>query len=763
MGAVVFDLHRLGWSAFQDLCQVIMREVLGQTFQVFSNGHDGGRDGYFQGAASPVTLTGLDGLVGQVVAQVKHTSVQNKHLVLSDLSPELSKVKDLVFDGLCDSYIVMTNAGLEGSAEAVIRKSFEEQGVSKVFVLGSEWINQTIRDSPRLRALVPRVYGLGDLSSILDARVLEQTRTILEGMREDLAVFVPTSAYRKAERALHEHGFVLILGEAGAGKSVIASTLAAGATDKWSINAVICDSPKDFLENWNPNEPTLYWIDDAFGVMQYNKSTADDWNRAFQRIPTIRKGGSRIVLTSRDYIWNAARSNIKAASFNFLQEDQVVIDIQALTRGEKESIVYAHLKNGSQPEGFLSTIKTHLREIVRDAPLLPEAARRLAHPTFTAGIDPANPSQVAHFLHHPEQYLKDLLGQLEANQEAAIALIFAHGQKLEGPLSLTELDFRILSMLGASESGVRKALSDLEGSLVRYQATECSWTFRHPSVGDGYTALLSDNPDKTEVYLRGAAFDRLLAEIDYDREELEPRLVRIPSSLEPLLVQRLGEARTINEQHRVLEFLANRCRPDWARAYLETNPSLLRRLVRPGAYIYAYNSEMQLLADLTNAGALPEQARETFVASIADLAVEIPDAAWISNTNVRRALGSEGVEVVRNSVREALLDDPEHMAAGFETYNYDSQSAGTPEDYVSELIAAGRLYVEEFADEEAVRAAAERLESFAGRVVERLYEDGAWEDSPDQSFAPPQTSAPAYPEEDNQRQVARDPFDDLDE
>ena len=42
--------------------------------------------------------------------------------------------------------------------------------------------------------LVPRVYGLGDLSQILDERAYLQARTILESMREDLAKVVVTDS-----------------------------------------------------------------------------------------------------------------------------------------------------------------------------------------------------------------------------------------------------------------------------------------------------------------------------------------------------------------------------------------------------------------------------------------------------------------------------------------------------------------------------------------------------------------------------------------
>ena len=61
--------------------------------------------------------------------------------------------------------------------------------------------------------LVPRVYGIGDLSHIITGHGYKQAKAILDLMGSDLSCFVPTEAYRQALRALHEHGFVILSGD----------------------------------------------------------------------------------------------------------------------------------------------------------------------------------------------------------------------------------------------------------------------------------------------------------------------------------------------------------------------------------------------------------------------------------------------------------------------------------------------------------------------------------------------------------------------
>ena len=119
------------------------------------------------------------------------------------------KGKEACRAGLCDSYVLMTNAGLSGTGAGKIKALFKAAGVKHVAIFGSTWISQQIRENKRLRMLVPRVYGLGDLSQILDERAYVQARAILESMREDLAKVVVTDAYRRAVDAINKHGFVL--------------------------------------------------------------------------------------------------------------------------------------------------------------------------------------------------------------------------------------------------------------------------------------------------------------------------------------------------------------------------------------------------------------------------------------------------------------------------------------------------------------------------------------------------------------------------
>ena len=174
-------------------------------------------------------------------------------------------------------------------------------------MLGQEAVTRYIVENKRLRMLVPRVYGLGDLSQILDRARLPRSARKSGDLTGELIKFVITHAFRKSVHALNKHSFVL-LGEPACGKSTIASALALAAADRWGCQVVkVRDAAHSRREHWNPDEPEqFFWVDDALGQTQYERDRALAWNREFSHLETALKLGARVVITSRDYIYREA-------------------------------------------------------------------------------------------------------------------------------------------------------------------------------------------------------------------------------------------------------------------------------------------------------------------------------------------------------------------------------------------------------------------------------------------------------------------------
>src|SRR3546814_7821207 len=141
--------------------------------------------GAFRGVWVP--MPGIT-LYGRFVMQCKFSSRPGRRLSIADLESDIVKVQALAREGMCDAYLLMTNAGMSGRTRVALEKRLRAAGVDQSLVLQSGWLEEQIRTSKRLRMLVPQMYGLGDLTQILDSRSEEHTSELQSLMRISYAV-----------------------------------------------------------------------------------------------------------------------------------------------------------------------------------------------------------------------------------------------------------------------------------------------------------------------------------------------------------------------------------------------------------------------------------------------------------------------------------------------------------------------------------------------------------------------------------------------
>lgn len=727
-----YELETLGWKAFQDLCATITREIWGQTVQAFFDSYDGGRDGAFRGEWHPKQG---EEFRGSFTVQCKFTSKRDNQLSLASLRDELEKAKRLAANGNAANYILMTNAHLTGVAEEKIRAAFLKiPQIECCAVYGTEWISQIIRESSRLRMLVPRVYGLGDLSQILDERAYTQAREILSALGDDLGKFVITDAYRKSAKALVEEGFVLLLGEPAAGKSTIAAALAVGALDEWGCSTLKIRDADDFVKHWNPKEPKqFFWVDDAFGVTQFDWSSVASWNRALPHVHTAVRHGAKILFTSRDYIYRSARQHLKESAFPRMRESQVVINVEQLSKTEREQILYNHIRLGTQTTAFRRKIKPLLPAVADNARFIPEIARRLGNPLFTKKLA-FTAESLKNFVEHPLDLLVEVIRTIDAGGKSALALVFMRGGILPSPLSLSPEEDQSVRLLGGSLSQVRESLNALNESLVlqTIQGGICAWRFKHPTVRDAFAALVAEDRELLDIYLRGTPIDKLLSEISCGDTDIRGVKVMVASDRYATVISRLNDldSKQHDTRERLLYFLAYRCDCGFLKSYISANPNFIASL-----QIYSYLSavsDVSVLLRLHEFGLLPEEKRKQVVETIKELAVGTPDADFL-NTRYRILFTEEELSNILQAVRGELLPNLSEVISDWFS-NYNSLSDKQPEQYFSSLVDALGSYLDEFqADSEAVNRINDALEEIE-QVISELQTDEEQESQGDDFY-----------------------------
>lgn len=335
-------LHTIGWRAFQDLCSQVCEVVLGRQVEVFREAQDGGQDAVF-------LIPSENGSLSIGTVQCKHTSDALKALKPRDLNAEISHVEELVKSGQADTYIFMTNMSVDAPIASAMRFRLRALGIRKPHILGRQYLVRVIRSSARLRALVPQVYGLGDLTSIIDERLSEQSRALLDSWIPKLRTYVPTQAHRAAVNAISEHGVVLLLGNPSSGKSAIGAIISTIASENPDNTVLALTSPRDFEAGWNPNDPgRFFWIDDAFGSNVLREDYVQDWASAFTKMRAAINHGNRFLLTSRKHIYEAARRRLGQRNLIQFTNGYAVVDVGELTSEEKAQILYNHVNFGEQ-------------------------------------------------------------------------------------------------------------------------------------------------------------------------------------------------------------------------------------------------------------------------------------------------------------------------------------------------------------------------------------------------------------------------------
>jgi hypothetical protein len=662
--------------------------VWGQTAQTFADSNDAGRDGAFYGIWEQAPESASSGEIaeGPFVLQCKHTKRTGRTLSESDLEDEFEKVPALIARGLCRTYVLMTNARVTGNAEEKIRNRLRDAGVERPIVLSGQWVCDTIAAHRELRLFVPRVYGLGDLSQILDERAYAQASVLVAAARDQASTFVITDPYRRAAQALHDHGFVLLLGEPAVGKSVIALMLAIAAPDNWGCPTIKARSAGELVDRWNPHEPSqLFWVDDAFGTFRHEQQLTQEWARSMPHVMAAIGKGAKVVLTSRDYIYEEARPLLKEYAYPRLREQQVLVDVEILTMDERRQMVYNHIAGGDQPAGIKARMKPFLDRAAAAEPFRPEMARRLGLRAFTGRLS-LTESGVADFMTHPRQFLRDVYDQLGVDQQAALSLVYAvaAGGSLEAPLSLTDAQRDIIVRAGSTPAGAAMALRTLTGSFLQVTGPplgEPGWAFRHPTLWEGFASWLPTQDHLLTVVLAGLTDTALLTRVDCDDGEADEdhgTLLRVPPALYRAVAERLAairrqpftgtrftyvEGRVVSttsfrgyggRYDAFLAFLARRSSAAFLRIYLSVDPDLPGTLCDFSSYVYAV-PEPGALARIHQAGLLSERVRKQAVDRMAYLAVTTPDDGWLDGAAWKTLLTPDDRAMLLDKVRIDLV------------------------------------------------------------------------------------------------------------
>jgi hypothetical protein len=688
-------LHTIGWKAFQDLCAHVLEDVLKLPVEVYREAQDDGQDAVFL-----TKKRGLD--VGTpTTVQCKFSTIASRSLKAADLTKEEEHVVALKAAGYADRYVLMTSMSVSAPVASAIKARLRELGVRNPHVLGKEFLTRVIRSSSRLRALVPLVYGLGDLATILDQRRADQARAVLGHLQPSLRAYVPTGPHVKAVRALSQHNIVLLVGDAATGKSTIAAVLATIAADDPRHRCFKADGPKELIENWNPHEGgALYWIDDAFGANQLREDFVDVWISIMPKVQAAIAGNNFFILTSRRHIYEAAKPRLGSRNHPLFRDGQAVVAVGTLTTNEREQILYNHVKFGTQTKSWKSVLKrNHLKALANEELLNPEIARQLGDPAYTANVNLEHESLVR-FVRSNRGFLNQTIKELAKASRAALTLVFLHGGKMPVGNPSAHMQEIVVRHYDVDRETLSDALLYLKHSFVveKVEGSQSFWVFKHPTLSDALAAALGEAEGMRELYLRGVNVQTVVADTVCAGERVIRDAVVLPETLNGLLVQRLLELPDDGAglNRALYGYLAYRASDPVFQMLVEQNPRLFAR-VSSISWRAGHDPKVQTFARAHEMGRLPSEYREPLADRLERELFDELDTSFLDDHRVLNLLSvSTLLNLVLRIKRELIEKFDDRIEQCVEEADLDL----SPQDNFEDVTSAVNALVEFLQDKD---------------------------------------------------------------
>ncbi len=423
------------------------------------------------------------------------------------------------------------------------------------------------------------------------------------------------------------------------------------------------------------------------------------------------KQGIKIVMTSRDYIYNRARNDLKESAFPLFNESQVVIDLHKLTIDEKQKILYNHLKLCNQSQLFLTNIKPHLINVSKNNRFIPETARRLGDPLFTKNLTLSEYS-IQNFVEKQESFLEDVIRSLDNDCKAALGLVYMSNGHLTSPLDLEKNEMNVLARMGSSLGNCVQAFDSMNGSLVQHTYIEDNmvWRYKHPTIGDAYAKIITQSPELLEIFLRGTNIEKLLEQITCGDVGLEKTIV-VPKKMFNIVLERMflfkeSESYKIwylsewDALRKLLSFLSRRSSKEFLQLFVAKKPEIFDIIIKPTMYFY-YSKEIDTVVKLNKFGLLPEKYRKEFVEYISQHAISGDDLYVLRDNDMQTVFSSEELEELKEKVRNYLLPRISDVRQKYEN-NFKDYDNYTPEEHMEEFYEKINILVKEYDEEDSI-------------------------------------------------------------
>lgn len=447
---------------FEFFGKSIIEKIENKRFEIFSEGRDLGID------LRCVNEKSL------IIVQIKRFKDFNS--LYNELkNKELQKVEKIK----PNRYILITSVELSVIKKEKIKEIFKEYIVNTSDIIGSEDLNSLL-EKEEFRGIEEEYYQLwiNSTSTLknfikrgLNSDIYAYTGDELENIKDSTKMYVKNESFNQSLKLIKKNKCLLICGEAGIGKSMLARNLCAYILNKYrETEFIYLNKISDVAKLLTEGKRQLFFIDDFWGSKFADNLKGEEENILKRIIKIINKSEDKIlILTCREYILEQGCSQYQELT-EFFNKYKLKLNIEKYSKILKAQILFQHLQTSELPHNAIYEIAYGYENIIENPNYNPRIIENYIRYVSEQEIEPNNYlKDFIEYLENPNKLWKEVFSkQREGAQLILIIMLLSKTYEinLENVRKYFNSYIDVEPRVEARKKEFGKYISELENNLI---------------------------------------------------------------------------------------------------------------------------------------------------------------------------------------------------------------------------------------------------------------------------------------------------------
>ncbi len=342
---MIYDFSQLNDKEFENLAIDLLSSHFNVRFERFKPGKDKGVDGRF-----------FSNDEQEDILQCKHYLKSGYKSLISKLkSEEVKKVIKLQ----PNKYIFITSIPLSRDNKKEIRKIFTPYIHLDNDIFGQEDLNDLLSINPKIEEKNFKLWisSTTVFNRIINNAIKGRSEFEIEQIKIKSKKYVHTTNHDEAINILNKNNVLIISGEPGIGKTILAENLCLYYLSKDYEFIDIEESLSEAESVYKRGEKQLFYFDDFLGSNYFEAIENKKDSHIMKFIARVKSDKTKIfILTTRTNILNSGIVHSSVFSVNKIRNNEFLLTIEKINEFDKAKILYNHIWFSNLSEDYIDEI-----------------------------------------------------------------------------------------------------------------------------------------------------------------------------------------------------------------------------------------------------------------------------------------------------------------------------------------------------------------------------------------------------------------------